>query len=81
MKCFRCDVIFLPWQVSNRRLEPTKLGVCLVHGYMMIDPELVLPSIRASIEALVDVIAKGRYRRVSFPSIVYFTRRIACITG
>ncbi|KFG42480.1 putative DNA topoisomerase III beta-1, partial [Toxoplasma gondii FOU] len=46
--------------VSNRRLEPTKLGVCLVHGYMQIDPDLVLPSVRASIEALVDVIAQGK---------------------
>ncbi|OEH79643.1 DNA topoisomerase III beta [Cyclospora cayetanensis] len=28
---------------SGRRLEPTKLGICLIHGLMAIDAELVLP--------------------------------------
>ncbi|KAL8273312.1 hypothetical protein Esti_002813 [Eimeria stiedai] len=49
--------------VGGRRLQPTKLGVCLVHGYMAIDSELVLPFVRASIEQLVDVIAKGKANR------------------
>ncbi|CDJ68603.1 DNA topoisomerase III beta-1, putative [Eimeria necatrix] len=49
--------------VSGRRLEPTKLGICLVHGLMAIDAELVLPFVRASIEQLVDVIAKGKAPR------------------
>ncbi|XP_026192377.1 DNA topoisomerase 3-beta-1 [Cyclospora cayetanensis] len=48
---------------SGRRLEPTKLGICLIHGLMAIDAELVLPFVRASIEQLVDVIAKGKAPR------------------
>eukprot|EP00920_Eleutheroschizon_duboscqi_P012971 GHVT01030767.1.p1 GENE.GHVT01030767.1~~GHVT01030767.1.p1 ORF type:complete len:759 (-),score=151.53 GHVT01030767.1:1712-3988(-) len=46
--------------VANRRLEPTKLGISLVHGYMHIDSELVMPSVRATIEGLCAVVAKGQ---------------------
>lgn len=33
---------------SGRRLMPTELGVTLVRGYQLIDPDLCLPLVRAS---------------------------------
>lgn len=47
--------------VGNRRLEPTKLGQSLVYGYLQVDPELVLPTVRGNIESLCDSIATGMY--------------------
>jgi DNA topoisomerase-3 len=44
---------------AGRTLIPTELGIVLVHGYQRIDPRLVLPETRASIEASCDRIAKG----------------------
>jgi DNA topoisomerase III len=43
----------------GRTLVPTGLGVVLVHGYYRIDPDLVLPDVRATIERFCDMIAKG----------------------
>jgi DNA topoisomerase III len=43
----------------GRTLIPTGLGVVLVHGYYRIDPDLVLPDVRATIERFCDMIAKG----------------------
>jgi DNA topoisomerase-3 len=44
----------------TRTLEPNKLGIALVHGYHRIDPELVLPKVRANIETMVSKIALGQ---------------------
>ncbi|ORM41358.1 DNA topoisomerase 3-beta [Babesia sp. Xinjiang] len=46
--------------VGNRRIEPTKLGKALLDGYMQIDPELVLPSVRGAIENYCNLIAEGK---------------------
>mmetsp|Transcript_13705 Transcript_13705/g.54233 ORF Transcript_13705/g.54233 Transcript_13705/m.54233 type:complete len:445 (-) Transcript_13705:54-1388(-) len=42
-----------------RRLVPTTVGAALVHGYYRIDPELVLPIVRATIEKYIGLIAEG----------------------
>merc|ERR1712151_238588 len=44
---------------EGRRLIPTKLGIGLVHGYQLVDNELVVPRVRASIENSCTLIANG----------------------
>ncbi|CAE8726676.1 unnamed protein product, partial [Polarella glacialis] len=44
---------------STRQMRPSALGLALCHAYMLIDPEIVLPTVRASIENACARIAAG----------------------
>jgi len=45
---------------EGRRLVPAKLGIALVHGYQLIDNELVVPKVRGNIEASCTLVAQGK---------------------
>ncbi|CAH8847266.1 unnamed protein product [Trichobilharzia szidati] len=45
--------------LSGRKLQPTPLGIVLVHGYQTIDAELVLPHMRKAVEEQLNHIARG----------------------
>ena len=53
-----CERNYVKVTGSNRKLVPTDLGASLVHGYELIDPDLVAPTLRANIEKSVEMIAK-----------------------
>lgn len=55
--------------IAGRRLQPTALGIVLVHGYQKIDPELVLPHMRRAVEEQLNFIARGQ---AQFDRVVQF---------
>ena len=44
---------------TTRRLKPSALGLALIHAYTLVDEGLVLPCVRASIEAECARVARG----------------------
>ena len=60
---------------EGRRLKPTKLGITLVHGYQVIDNELVIPKVRADIESQCNLIAKGHAKK---DEVVEHTLKLFC---
>ena len=44
----------------RREMQPTQLGIMLVHGYHRIDADLVLPAVRSEVEKLITLIAEGK---------------------
>ena len=45
---------------EGRRLIPTQLGIALVHGYQMVDNELVIPKVRSNMEHNCTLVAEGK---------------------
>jgi len=45
---------------EGRRLIPTKLGIGLVHGFQLVDNELIIPRVRANIEKMCTLVADGK---------------------
>lgn len=71
---------------TGRRLVPTSLGIVLVHGYKKIDEQLVLPTVRSSVEKQLNLIAQGRaqfedvldfYNNIFEDKYDYFSRNIS----
>ncbi|KAF6259333.1 DNA topoisomerase [Scenedesmus sp. NREL 46B-D3] len=48
---------------SGRRVVPTELGITLIKGYQLIDPELCRPHVRAHVEQQIGLIADGKAQK------------------
>lgn len=61
----------------GRTLVPTEMGLTLIHGFLQIDPELVLPRVRRSIEEECKLVARGeaRYDDVLDHALDLFTKK------
>ncbi|KAJ3130531.1 DNA topoisomerase 3-beta-1 [Nowakowskiella sp. JEL0407] len=57
-----CTRRYVSVEGNARHLVPTNLGIVLIHGYQKIDPDLALPSLRASMEKRISLIATGKER-------------------
>ncbi|CAI2323605.1 unnamed protein product [Caenorhabditis sp. 36 PRJEB53466] len=73
---------------TGRRLVPTRLGQCLVRGYWNVDPELVLPSMRAELETQLNLVATGEVNYIDVKNhalkmfnmkFQYFVNNIAAV--
>ncbi|CAJ1420011.1 unnamed protein product [Effrenium voratum] len=54
---------YVQLDAQTRQMRPSELGLALCHSYMLIDPELVLPTVRASIENACARVARGEARK------------------
>ena len=68
-----CERNYVKVESSSRRLVPTQLGVTLVHGFYLVDKDLVLPKVRSEIEKNVAQIAKGL---ADYQSIVEYSLKV-----
>lgn len=74
-----CERRYVDVVGKARRLVPTDLGNALIHSYAEIDPELVAPELRSSIEKSVELIARGevKYEKVLNDVIDLFKQKFA----
>lgn len=73
---------YVKLDTRSRSLVPTQLGIVLVHGFHKIDPELVLPKVRSSIESFILNIAAGKktFKEVVESSISLFKQKFIFFT-
>eukprot|EP00798_Chlamydomonas_sp_ICE-L_P024301 gene24302-9904_t len=50
---------------AGRKVVPTELGITLIKGYQLIDPELCKPQVRAHVEDQLNLIAAGKADKAS----------------
>lgn len=76
-----CERNFVSIQ-AGRHVVPTELGITLVRGYQLIDPELCKPQVRAYVEKQLDLVAKGQAYKddVVHHSIEQFKRKFVFFT-
>eukprot|EP01083_Nonionella_stella_P213634 770365_1 len=58
-----CEREYAQVDQKTRCMKPTQLGLLLGHGYYKIDPQLVLPELRAYMERNMTAVAKGQIRK------------------
>ncbi|KAH8096440.1 DNA topoisomerase type I [Aureococcus anophagefferens] len=58
-----CKRLYVAVDGKSRRLRPTELGTVVCRGFLRVDASLVLPEVRAAIEAACDLIAGGEAPR------------------
>ncbi|KAL3095009.1 hypothetical protein niasHS_006360 [Heterodera schachtii] len=72
-----CVRNYVKVEPTRRRLMPTTLGIALVHGYQRVDPDLILPTMRANVERQLDLIAKGKadYQTIKNQTLEIFRQK------
>ena len=68
---------------DERRLKPTKLGIALIEALETVEPEIVLPKNRATIEAFVKELADGKnnYENVMNYDLNFYKKKYYNISG
>ena len=68
---------------EERRLKPTKLGIALIEALETVEPEIVLPKNRATIEAFVKELADGKnnYENVMNFALNFYKKKYYNISG
>ena len=68
---------------DERRLKPTKLWIALIEALETVEPEIVLPKNRATIEAFVKELADGKnnYENVMNFALNFYKKKYYNISG
>ena len=68
---------------EERKLKPTKLGIALIEALETVEPEIVLPKNRATIEAFVKELADGKnnYENVMNLALNFYKKKYNNISG
>jgi len=67
---------------ENRRLIPTKLGKALIESLESVEPDIILPKNRATIESFVNDLANGKknYEEVLNYSLKFYKEKYINVT-